>query len=170
MQDLDKYKISEDQELLELATYDENRLVATCMTRQSIRFLDIISRQLDPSILNTPEFIEAVREMIIKKRRPRIRIIVFEPDTIVRHGHHLLDLAARHSSFIELRKASNEFHGYNEFLLVADETAYLHRNNASRYEATANFNDRRQSKFYLDNFEIMWNLGSPDQNLRPLKL
>lgn len=170
MHDFDKYKIGVNQDLIELASCEENRLVATCMAQQCSRILDIISRQLDPSVLNTPEFVEALRQMIIKKRRPCVRIIVFEPATIVRHGHLLLELAGRHSSFIEIRKASAEFHGYNEFLLVADEAAYLHRNNGSRYEATANFNDRRQSKFYLDNFEIMWNLGSPDQNLRPLKL
>lgn len=170
MHDFAKYRIGVDQEPIQLATGEENRLVTTCMAQQCTRFLDIISRQLDPPILNAPEFIGALRQLIIKKRRPQIRIIVFEPETIVRNGHHVLDLAAHYSSFIEMRKASNEFHGYNEFLLVADETAFVHRNNASRYEATANFNDRRQSKFYLDNFVTMWNLGSPDQNLRPLKL
>jgi len=170
MHNFDKYRIGVDREPIQLSTSEENRLVATCMAQQCTRFLDIISRQLDPPIFNTPEFIGALRQLINKKRRPRVRIIVFEPETIVRYGHLLLDLADRHSSFIEMRKASNEFHAYNEFLLVADEAAYVHRNNASRYEATANFNDRRQSKLYLDNFMTMWNHGSPDSNLRPIKL
>ena len=170
MHDFAKYRIGVDQETLELATCEENRLVATCMVQQCTRFLDIISRQLDPPIFNTPEFIGALRQLINKKRQPLVRIIVFEPETIVRNGHHLLDLAGRYSSFIELRKASAEFHGYNECLLVADETAYVHRNSASRYEASANFNDRRQSKLYLDNFMTMWNQGSPDPNLRPIKI
>ena len=170
MRDFDKYRVGVDKELIELASCEENRLIATCMARQCIHFIDIISRKLDPEVLNTPEFIEALRQLIIRKRRPRVRIIVFEPDIIVRHGHLLLEFAGRHSSFIEMRKASAEFHGYNEFLLVADATAYLHRNNASRHEATANFNDRRQSKLYLDDFLTMWIQSSPDQNLRPLKL
>lgn len=170
MPDFDKYRIGVDQEPIQLATSEENRLVATCLAQQCTRFLDIISRQLDPPIFSTPEFIEALRQLIIKKRQPRVRIIVFEPQTIVRNGHHLLDFAGRHTSIIEMRKASAEFHGYNEFLLVADETAYVHRNNASRYEGIANFNDRRQAKLYLDYFMIMWNHGTPDQNLRPIKI
>ena len=170
MHNFDKYRIGVDREPIQLSTSEENRLVATCMARQCTRFLDIISRQLDPPIFSTAEFMGALRELINKKRHPRVRIIVFEPETIVRNGHHLLDFAGRHTSIIEMRKASAEFHSYNEFLLLADETAYVHRNNASRHEATANFNDRRQSKLYLDDFLTMWNQGSPDQNLRPLKL
>ena len=65
---------------------------------------------------------------------------------------------------------SEEFQSYNEFLLVADETAWLHRNSAARYEAEANFNDRRQSRLYLDKFSTMWNLAAPDANLRSMKL
>lgn len=170
MHDFNKYRIGVDREPMQLATCEENRLVATCMAQQCRRFLDIISRQLDPPIFSTPEFIGALRQLINKKLRPRVRIIVFEPETIVKNGHHLLDLAGRHSSFIEMRKASAEFHDYNGFLLVADEAAYVHRNNASRYEASANFNDRRQSKFYLDYFMTMWNQGSPDPDLRPIKI
>lgn len=170
MLDIDKYQIGVHREELQLYSWDENRLVANSMARQCTRFLDIISRQLDPLIFNTPDFIEALRLLIGKQRRPRVRIIVFDPEAIVRHGHQLVEFAGHHSSFLELRKASSEFNSYNEFLVVADETAWLHRNSAARYEATANFNDRKQAKLYLDGFTTMWNLAAPDPNLRTMKL
>jgi len=170
MHDFEKYQIGEDSGLIHLETCEENRLAAIAMAGKCMRFLDIVSRLLDPPIFNTPEFIDALRQLIAKKRRPRVRIIVFDPEAIVHHGHQLLEYAGHYASFIEIRKASEEFHGYNEFLLVADETAYLHRNSAARYEATANFNDRKQSKLYLDNFMTMWNMGGQDPNLRQMKL
>ena len=170
MPNFDAYNIGETSELIHLESCEENQLVATCMAQKCRRFLDISSRQLDPPIFNTPGFVEALRQLIIKKRRPRVRIIVFDPETMVRYGHQLLELASRYSSFMEMRKASEEFRNYNEFLLVADEAAYLHRNNTARYEATANFNDRKQSKFYLDAFVTMLELASPDPNLRQMHL
>ena len=170
MQNFDAYNIGENDELIHLTSCEENRLVATCMAQKCRRLLDIISHHLDPAIFNTPEFVAALRQLIIKKRRPRVRIIVFDPEAIVRYGHQLIEITGRYSSFIEIRKASQEFRSYNEFLLVADETAYLHRNNHTRYEATANFNDRQQSKLYLDNFMVMWNMGGQDPNLRQMSL
>ena len=170
MHDFEQYEIGKDSGLLHLETCEENRLAAITMARKCGRLLDIISRHLDPPLFNNPEFIDALRQLIAKKRRPRVRIIVFEPEAIVHHGHILIEYAGHYGSFIEMRKASEEFRNYNEFLLVADETAWLHRNSSSRFEATANFNDRKQSKLYLDNFMTMWHQAAPDPNLRQMKL
>lgn len=164
------YKIGVNNKLLQLESFEENRQLATIMVQQSRYTLEIISRLLDPMIFNTPEFIEAVRQMVTTNRQPKIRIIVFDPETIVRHGHRLVEFAGSLSSFIEIRKAGREFHGYNECLLVADNIAYIHRTNAERFEATANFNDKRQSKFFMDDFETMWASALPDPNLRRLSI
>lgn len=170
MTDFNQYKIGVNNKLLQLESFEENRQLATIMVQQARYTLDIISRLLDPLIFNSPEFIEAVRQMVTGNRQPKIRIIVFDPEAIVRNGHRLVDLAGSLSSFIEMRKASREFHSYNECLLLADNTAYLHRINGERFEATANFNDRRQVKFFIDDFENMWSSAVPDPNLRRLSI
>lgn len=170
MHDYSTYRVGEQQELLQLDSWEKNRTIALLMAQQCHRNLDIISRQLDPPLFNNPEFLEALHGLIGEGHRPRVRIIVLDPKAIVSHGHLLVDFVGKHSSFIEMRKASEEFQSYNEFLLVADEIAWLHRNSAARYEAEANFNDRRQSRLYLDKFSTMWNLAAPDANLRSMKL
>jgi hypothetical protein len=170
MQAYDQYKIGVDGELIHLESCEENRQAAISMAQQCRRYLDICSRLLDPPVFNSPEFINALRELISEKRRPHIRVLVFDPETIVKNGHRLVELAGAFSSFIGLRKASVEFSNYNECLLLVDQTAYLHRQSASRYEATANFNDRRQSNYYLRQFDIMWDTGTPDINLRRVSL
>jgi len=105
--------------------------------------------------------------ILSKGAHPELR---FDPENIVRNGHRLVEFAGSVSSFIELRKAGREFHSYNECLLLADSVAYIHRLNGERFEATANFNDRRQSKFYMDDFEIMWASSLPDPNLKRLSI
>ena len=170
MTNFNDYKIGVNNKLLQLESFEENRQLATVMVQQARYTLDIISRLLDPLVFNSPEFIEAVRQMVTGNRQPKIRIIVFDPEAIVRNGHRLVDLAGSLSSFIEMRKASREFHSYNECLLLADNTAYMHRLNGERFEATANFNDRRQVKFFIDDFENMWSSAIPDPNLRRISI
>jgi hypothetical protein len=168
--DFNNYRIGRDQELLQLESWDENRTVATIMVQQASRSLNIISRLLDPAIFNSAEFISAVRGMVTGNRFPKIRIIVFDPDTIVRNGHQLVELAGHLSSFIEIRKATREFSNYNECLLMVDDTAFLHRLNGERFEATANFNDPRQCYYYKQEFETMWEAAKPDPNLRKMRI
>ena len=170
MINIDNYKLGVTQELLQIDSFDGNRIVTAAMAQQCQRTLDIVSRLLDPPVFNTTDFTEAVKRFATKNRKPRIRIIVFDPETIVKNGHRLVDLAGRLSSFIEIRKSGNDYKDYNECLLLADETAFLHRINAERYEATANFNDRRQSKYYLKQFDTMWDVATPDPNLRRVNL
>ena len=170
MTTFNEYKIGVNNKLLQLESCEENRQLATILVQQTRYTLEIISRLLDPMIFNTPEFIEAIRQMVTGNRMPKIRIIVFEPETIVRNGHRLVDFAGSLSSFIEMRKAGREFHGYNECLLLADNTAFIHRKNGERFEATANFNDKRQCKLFIDDFETMWASALPDPNLRRLSI
>jgi len=168
--DFNNYQVGKDEELIQLKSWDENRSLAPLMVQQARRSLEIISRLLDPPIFDTPEFISAVRGMITGNRYPKIRIIVFDPDTIVRNGHQLLELAGQLSSFIEMRKASYEFNYYNECLLLVDDTAFIHRLNGDRIEATANFYDPRQSRYYKQQFETMWEPAKLDPNLRKIRL
>ena len=164
------YKLGIDSKLLQLESCAENREIATLMAQQATQTIDIISRLLDPQILNSPEFIDAIRNLITRQRKSRIRIIVFDPDTIVKNGHRLVDMAGFFSSFIEIHKASHQHKHYSEFLMLVDQTAFLHRLNWDRFEATVNFNDRRQSKYYLKEFEEMWDASVTDPNLRRISL
>ena len=164
------YKLGIDSKLLQLESCDENREIATYMAQQASQTIDVISRLLDPPIFNSPDFIEAVKKLVTKSRKARVRIIVFDPVTIVRNGHRLVDLAGSLSSFIEIKNASHQYQHYSECLMIVDETAFLHRLNWDRYEATANFYDRRQSKYYQKEFEPMWETSLTDPNLRRISL
>lgn len=166
MIDFNEQKLGETDTQILIDSREENHLAVTSMANQCSRTIEIISRRLDPPIFDSTEFIQAVRQLIVKKRNPKIRIIVFDPATIVRHGHRLVNLAGDLSSFIEIRKAHYQHKDYNECMFIADNVGYVHRNNAERYEASVNFKDPRQSKNLLDEFEEMWEMATQDPNLR----
>lgn len=164
------YRLGETNEMVPVNTSDDHRLASYMMANQAKRSLDIISRQLDPFVYDTEEFVEAIKRFILDNRHVRIRILVFEPQIIVRHGHRLLELGLNLTSFIEFRKPDNEFNSFNEGLFIADNTGYIHRKSAERYEGTLNFNDRRVSKILTDQFEDMWEKATPDPNLKRVNL
>jgi hypothetical protein len=170
MHDIEDYRLGETDRLLQLEKRDENILVTNHMAKQCQRSLNIISRTLDPVVFDTEEFVDAVKYLALRQRRAQIQIIVFEPDTIVKRGHRLLNLSGRLSSFIELRKAHYSFNDYNECLMVADAIGYIHRKNGERYEGTLNFKDRRHSTNLLKQFTDMWELATPDPNFRKMML
>ena len=168
MHDIEDYRLGETDRLLTLEKRAENILVTNHMAKQCRRSLNIISRELDPLVFDTEEFADAVKYLALRHRRAKIQIIVFEPDTIVKHGHRLLNLTDRLSSFIMIRKAHYSFNAYNECMMLADAVGYIHRENGERFEGTANFKDLRYSRILLKQFEEMWEMATPDPNFRKM--
>ena len=164
--------IKEDHELgyrdeeFQIQTREDNAEAHAHMVSQSRRYLDIISRDLDPHVYDQNEFLDAVKHLAINGSRAQIRIIVFDVNSIIRKGHRLIEMAAKLSSFIEIKKGASQDDDYNDALLVADRTGFILRNDAQRYEARLNFNDKRQSSLYLNEFEDMWQRAKPDPNFR----
>ncbi len=170
MEAVENYRLGETSDLIEMETRDENIQIALSMAKQCQNNLYIVSRKLDPDVFDTVAFVNAVKSLALHHQRTQIRIIVLDIDAIISHRHRLLDLAKKLTSSIELRRAHQSFNQYNEHLMLADVTGYIHRQNGSRYEGTATFNARNHCKMLLDQFSVMWELAVPDANLRKMTL
>ena len=170
MQVFKNHRLGETDEMVSVNTSDDNRLASYLMASQTKRALDIISRRLDPPVYDNEEFVESVKKLVLGNTRAQVRILVFEPQTIVQYGHRLLDLGLTLTSYIEFRIPSNEYKSFNESLFIADSTGYIHRNSAERYKGTLNFNDKRLSKILTDQFDEMWVKSVQDSNLKRVHL
>ena len=170
MYEFDHYILAETNELLTIDTRAENRLAVHRLATQTKRQLALISRELDPDLYNTTEFIETVRYIALKNKFAEIRIAVARPQLIICRGHRLVDLAGTLSSFIQLRKLPESFNNFGENILIADEAGYYHRENDARFDATVNFNDRRRSRTFMEMFNRVWQESKPDPNLRRIIL
>ena len=157
-------------EVVKIDTRQENADAALELVKQCQLKLAIISHELDPFIYDQLDFLEALRNLALRSRHVQIRILVFEPELIVRRGHKLIDLAGKISSYIEMRKPAPEYKKFNEAVLIADEIGYLFRENVERYKGKVNFNSRRESKYLLEVFDDMWEKAKPDPNLRRMHI
>ncbi len=155
---------------IKVTTREENAEAALELVKQTKQKLAIISHELDPLVYDQLDFLDALRKLVTNNRYVDVRIIVFEPELIVRKGHKLLDLAGKVSSFIEMRKVSSKYKSFNESVLIADEIGYLYRESIERYKGKVNFNSKRESKHLLDVFDNMWETAKPDPNLRRMHI
>ena len=156
----------------ELALEDSEtlRLTLCAMAAQARHSLDIVSRHLDPTLLNTPEFVEAVSRLVRGNQRARVRLLILDSAPLVSRGHRLVELAQRLSSYIALRVPAPIHRHLNEAWLVADATGYVYRPFSDRWEATADFHAPRQARQHTQRFDEIWTAGLPDPNLRRLHL
>ncbi len=170
MVQFDQYTLGKTDSELSLETREEHQLATQAMIGQARLRVEIVCRDLDPSVYDRPDLIAAFKRLILNTRRAQVRIIVFEAEVLSRQGHLLLQLAADLSSFIEVRQGSREHDQYSEAMLVADNCGYIRRLVWNRYEANANFNDPHQSRALQSTFENMWNHATSSVHLRRLSI
>jgi hypothetical protein len=170
MHNIAQHLLGTTDEVVAISTMQHHREAVERMVRQSRHTVEIASRELDPAVFDTPELVDALTNLVLVNRRARVRVLVWDPQTIVRRGHRLLGLAANLSTFFEIRRAGYEHRDFNGALVIADAVGYVQRLSAERYEGTLNFNDRRQAKLLRQEFDGMWSKSTPDSNLRRMVL
>ncbi|MCZ6773093.1 MAG: hypothetical protein O7G83_14105 [Proteobacteria bacterium] len=154
-------------------TFDDHESLAVMivtMARQCRQSLMIVSRHLDPAIYDNDAFVEALKNVALNNRTAQIRLFIVESRPLISTGHRVLELSSRLPSYIEIRAPAPQHKQFNEAILVADNTGYIHRQFSDRFEGTADFNDRRIATGLADRIEEMWERGVPDTNFRRLHI
>jgi len=157
-------------EEITLERSEELRDISLTMVQNCRRTLDIASRHLDPAIYNHASFVEAVKQLALNNHLARIRFLITDSAPVVSRGHRLIDLSSRLSSFISIRKPGSDHKNFNEAMLIADNTAYIHRRFADRFEGIASHNDKRQAAELTGRFEEIWERAEIDPNFRRLHI
>lgn len=155
---------------IDVSTVDETRLAALALASQAQRSLHIFSRDLDPAVYDTVEFINAATAVGTRSRYSFVHILLQDAEHLAKNGHRLLELFYRLDSKVKLRKPSDEHKNYNESFLIADETGLLHRRVADRYHGIVDFDARRQARGLVKFFNDAWGRSEPYTGLRRLHL
>lgn len=160
------HRLGEDETIISPTTAGEHRDLVLSMAQQATRNILIFTRDLDPAVYDTSEFLEAAS--ILARRSPHsfVHILVQDGSRASREGHRLVSLAQRLSSHVEIRKPSREYADYNQAFFIADETGYIRRPQADRYEGVARFKDRLAARELALFFREVWERGRADTQLR----
>lgn len=151
-----------------LSRAEDSREAAIELAHKASRYLAIFTPDLEPIIYDRPGFVDAVKELALRSRFSRIRILVKDSNRAVKEGHRLANLAQRLSSYIEVRRLAGDYGAMTEAFLIADERGLLYRPLASRFEGIIDTDDRFQAREKLRLFDEMWERSTPDPELRRL--
>ena len=162
--------LGEDDELFQLNRVEDHQIHAASMARQAKRYLCLFSYDLDPAVYDTESFHDAVKQLAMRSKFSRIRIVVQDNSQIVQQGHRLVDLAQRLPSVIEIRKPSDEHLDIEENFLLVDDCGYLYKQQASNVRGTARYNNRHFVSRLQTLFDEAWEYGVPDRELSRLHL
>ena len=154
----------------ELTSSEDNRQAAVQLASQARRSLALFTRDLDPAIYDTQEFIAAVQQLALRSRYTRIRIVVIDPVAAVKDGHRLIELARRLSTYIEIRRPSEDHAKLPDSFLISDDTGLLYRPLANRYEGFADPYNPFEARNRLRSFDEIWEQAEPEQEFRRLSL
>ena len=168
--DFADHRLGETQGSIEIETREDNRRAALAMASNARSSLDVLTRSLDHMVYDNRDFLNSVRELAIYNRRAQIRFMVHDVQPLISHGHGLVRLARRLSTFITLRTPAKEHTHHNCAFLVADQTGVIYNPLADRYEGTVSFNNPPWARDLITLFDEMWETGAPDPNLRRLHL
>lgn len=164
------YKFKTGDNDISLASRDEVKIINIALTQQATRNIDIMSKHLDAGIFDTPDFIQAVKQLSISSKFTKIRILIKDSDPVKQSGHSMIKLIQQLTSSIEVRKVSDEYKSYNEAFSLFDGKGVVYLRYADRYEGFANFNRPRLVAELTHFFNEVWEHSTPDSNLRRLHI
>jgi predicted GNAT family N-acyltransferase len=170
IRDLQDQKLGESRGLLSLRSRDDNREAVLRMVGQGHRSLQLFSPNLDPRVFNTPEFIEAVKQLALANSRSKVYILILDPSEVVSRGHRIVELARRLSSHIFIHRADEEDQDRIDSFMIVDEVGLIRRAHNDRFEGAAEFNNPGEARLLLKTFNELWERSQPEPELRRLHL
>ena len=163
-------QLGRDAGLITLEGRAENRLVCAHMAGQAQHALCLFSRDLDKAIYDYGPFLDAVKALALRSHTSQIRILLQDHERVVKQGHRLIELVRHLSSSTEIRIPHGDWLSHAENFLLADRYGYVHRDLATRYEATADYYAPLEVQHMLNRFEEIWEGAQVDTELRRLYL
>ena len=130
--------------------------------------LNIMSRSLDHTIYDRADIVEAFSNFIRRSRNSTVRILIYDSTNIIKDGHRLFTLAGKVPSKIVIRQLPDDFKDFNESMVIADRTGFLHNQQSDRYEGIVSFNDHQRCAELNKTFTDFWDRSLMDSNLRQI--
>ena len=155
---------------IEFTTREQNRDLVCDMALQARQSIQLFTAKLDNSLYDQSGFIEAVSVLAKRSPKSRIQILVRDTSALLKKGHRLIELSRRLTSAIQIHNPSVEDCQQIMELMLVDQKGYIHKNHADYYHGEASFNNRRITHQWQSQFERMWEVSTPDPEIRRLHI
>ena len=128
------------------------------------------TQDLEHKVYDTPEFLEAVKKLVLARSYAKVRVLVANPGRAVYDNSRFIGLARRITSYIDVRQVHDDYRSNHCAFLIADDRALVYRLQASRWDGIAEMQDLTVVRRYLNFFDKMWKASEPHAETRALHL
>lgn len=153
-----------------LSTRADMREAATRICALAERKVSILTRDLEPGIYDHPDFVEAVKKLILSRRFARVRVLIADPTRAIKNGNRLVTMGRRLNSFIEFRNVHDDFRDRPEAYCIADDQAIALRMDATRWDGMADSCSPPVARTYLQSFDQIWTASEVENEFRNMHL
>lgn len=144
---------------------------ATALANLAQRQIAVFSERLDASVFGTPEFVAAIRALVVAHPRHHVRLLIRSTEGVRADGdHRLVELARTVPSRISLRSAPEVACTATEEWLIIDRAHVLRRLDATARDYLETRDNPGQARQRLTVFDRWWEHGEAPRELAALRL
>jgi hypothetical protein len=153
-----------------LSTVEEVRAAVVETTKLAIRGLSILTHDLEPQIYDHDDFLETLKRFILARSFARVRVLILDPNRVIKTGSRFVTMGRRLNSYIEFRNVKPEYRTHPEAFFIADELALVYRARAESWAGMSDTHEPAVARIYLSTFEQIWNACEIEPELRQMQL
>ena len=140
-----------------LSTVEEVRAAVVEIVKLANRGLSILTHDLEPQIYDHDDFLETLKRFILARSFARVRVLIMDPNRVIKTGSRFVTMGRRLNSYIEFRNVKPEYRTHPEAFCIADEVALVYRARADSWQGMSDTHEPAVARLYLSSFDTIWN-------------
>jgi len=153
-----------------LSSVEDVRAAVVETTKLAVRGLSILTHDLEPLIYDHDDFLETLKRFILARSFARVRVLILDPNRVIKTGSRFVTMGRRLNSYIEFRNVKPEYRTHPEAFFISDEVALVYRARAESWEGMSDTYEPAVARIYLSTFDTIWNACEIEPELRQLQL
>ena len=153
-----------------LSTIEEVRAGIVEIVGLANRGLSILTHDLEPQIYDHDDFLETLKRFILARSFARVRVLIMDPNRVIKTGSRFVTMGRRLNSYIEFRNVKPEYRTHPEAFCIADEHALVYRARADAWQGMSDTYEPAVARLYLTAFDTIWNACEIEPELRQMQL
>jgi hypothetical protein len=153
-----------------LSSLEDVRAAVVEVTGVANRALSIMTHDLEPAIYDHDDFLETVKRFILARSFARVRVLIVDPNRVIKTGSRFVTMGRRLNSYIEFRNCRPELRDQKEAFCIADEHALVYRARAESWNGMSDTYEPAVTRIYLNKFDTLWSACEIEPRIRQLQL
>ena len=148
----------------------ECRAAVVEVVRLANRSLSIFTHDLEPEIYDHDDFLETLKRFILARSFARVRVLIVDPNRVIKTGSRFVTMGRRLNSYIEFRDLKPPLRDHADAFCIAVEHALMYRARAESWDGMSDTHEPAVARIYLNKFDALWNACEMEPELRLLQL